>query len=317
MGRIMKRIFAVLLIAATSIILASAAQAGPYAPAAGEVGSTAVSMDDASIKGWATGYNGLVYGDDVIDTWKTPEKALGPALGTVMDIVSLGNGGQITISFFPAVITNGEGADFVIFENALNDTFLELAYLEVSSDGVHFFRFPNDSLTPHPFTLDEDDNEIPLAAWEILTVDPENISGFASKYRVGYGTPFDLDDLDTPEAQQGILSGTLNLDYIAYVRIIDIIGDGSSPDSSGDPVYDPWHPTNPQTSAGFDLEAAGYMNYFVGGDLNLDDKLDMTDAVLALQILAGAPASVSLTRDADGKITLADVLFALSYLAEQ
>ena len=286
-----------------------------YAPAAGQTGSTAVHLDDASILGWATGYSNLIYGSDVIATWRTPEKAMGAAAGTVMDIVSLGNAGQITLSFFPAIICNGPGPDFVIFENALNDTFLELAYLEVSSDGENFFRFPNHSLTPRPVNPDGD----PLTSYVILAVDPVNVDGFASKYRVGFGTPFDLDGLNTPQAQQGVLSGTLNLDHIAYVRIIDIVGDGTSTDTSGNPIYDPWHPTQPQTSAGFDLEAAGYMHNHWAGDLNLDDQLDLADVILGLQVLAGLPAEgVSTLRDrnGDGKIGWPEIISVLSYLQD-
>ncbi|SHJ40026.1 hypothetical protein SAMN02745216_01581 [Desulfatibacillum alkenivorans DSM 16219] len=295
----MKRKLNILLGAIFALILASAAQAGPYAPAAGEDGSTAVSMDDASIKGWATGYTNLVYGEFVDSTWKTPEKALGAATGEYTDIVSLGRGGRITLTFSPAVVTNGEGFDFAIFENSTIPGFFELAYVEVSSDGVNFVRLPNDSLTAGP-----------VGAYE-NSMDPTNIDGLAGKYIVGYGTPFDLDSVLTSTA---VTSGTVDLSSIKYVRLVDIVGDGTYLDSSADVIYDPYATIG---SAGFDLEAAGYMNYFVGGDLNLDDKLDMTDAVLALQTLAGAPASVSLSHDADGKITLADVLFALSRLAEQ
>ena len=64
-------------------------------------------------------------------------------------MVSLGKGGSITLSFDPPV-SNGDGWDFAVFENGFEDTFLELAYVEVSSDGVVFVRFDNASLTPDP-----------------------------------------------------------------------------------------------------------------------------------------------------------------------
>ena len=124
--------------------LGNLAMAGSYAPAAGQVGSTAIGKDDPGIVAWATDYQNYLAGTDVDATWQTPGKALGPP-GDTYDIVSLGNGGQITMTFAQP-ITDGAGADFAVFENAFSDTYLELAFVEVSSDGVNFFRFP----TPSP-----------------------------------------------------------------------------------------------------------------------------------------------------------------------
>jgi len=69
-----------------------------YPPAAGQDGSTAIYKDDPAIQGWATGYVSPVsYGADLDDRWRTPERALGPAKGDSADVVSLGNGGSITL----------------------------------------------------------------------------------------------------------------------------------------------------------------------------------------------------------------------------
>ncbi|MEN8760336.1 MAG: hypothetical protein ABF303_17905, partial [Desulfobacterales bacterium] len=125
------------------IMFASAATAGPYAPAAGKAGSTAVSMDDPAFIDWASGWVDYIPGDNLASTWTNPQKALGPAEGTSFEVVSLGNGGSITMTFDPP-LSNGLGWDFAIFENSFSDTFLELAYVEVSSDGVQFVRFDND-----------------------------------------------------------------------------------------------------------------------------------------------------------------------------
>lgn len=141
--------------------------AGPFAPAAGQAGSTAIHMDDASFVAWATGYEDYVVGADAAATWQTPEKALGKAAGTSTDIVALGNLGAITLTF-DGVITDGEGADFAVFENSFNATFLELAFVEVSSNGSDFFRFPTYSFT-----------SAPVGAFG--AVDPTNIDGFAGK----------------------------------------------------------------------------------------------------------------------------------------
>lgn len=211
--------------------------AGPYDPAAGQPGSLAVHMFDPAFVGWASGWLDYQPGANVSITWQTPDKALGPAVGNSFDVVSLGEGGSIVLTF-DRPIFDGPGWDFAVFENSFSDTFLELAYVEVSSDGVNYFRFPNDSLTPGPVG--------PYGA-----VDPTNITGLAGKYRQGWGTPFDLAVL------VGI-SPLLDFSNIQFVRILDIIGDGTYRDTSGDPIYDPYPTTG---SAGFDLDAVG-VRYF-------------------------------------------------------
>ena len=54
-------------------------------------------------------------------------------------ILSLGDGGEATLTF-STPISNGQGADFAIFENSFSATFLELGLVEVSSDGQNFVR---------------------------------------------------------------------------------------------------------------------------------------------------------------------------------
>ncbi|EMI21560.1 cell surface protein [Rhodopirellula maiorica SM1] len=210
--------------------------AGPYAPAAGETGSTAIAMDDPAIVAWATDWQNYDAGSDVSETFQTPAKALGPAAGTSFDIVSLGRGGKITLQF-DIPIRDGLGADFAVFENSVTDTFLELAFVEVSSNGSDFFRFDTDSLTDS-------------SVGGFGSIDPTNIDGFAGKYRQGFGTPFDLNDL------AGV-SANLDISAITHVRIVDIVGDGTQTDSSGDTVYDPYPTVG---SAGFDLDAIGVIN---------------------------------------------------------
>lgn len=217
-----------------------ASLAGPYAPAAGEKGSSAIHMDDPAFVGWANGYADYQPGSEVDAVWQTPENALGKAAGTSYDIVVLGRGGRITMTIDPP-IENGEGWDFAVFENAVNNYHLELAYVEVSSNGEDFVRFDGISLTPDPVSA-------------FGTVDATQIDGLAGKYRQGYGTPFDLSDLaDKDEVQ----SGLVDLSRITHVRIIDIIGDGTFLDSEGNVIYDPY-PTF--QSAGFDLDAIGVSN---------------------------------------------------------
>ena len=46
---------------------------------------------------------------------------------------------------------NGNSWDFCVFENAFNDSFLELGFVEVSSNGNDFYRFPSTSFTQDPY----------------------------------------------------------------------------------------------------------------------------------------------------------------------
>lgn len=215
--------------------------AGPYAPAAGLPGSTAVNMNDAVLTSWATGYVDYLPASNVDAIWQTPERALGQAQGTSTDIVSLGTGGQITLTFADP-IANGTGADFAVFENGFSANFLELARVEVSSDGFNFFAFDVFSLTPSPVSA-------------FGSLDPTDIDGFAGKYQQGWGTPFDL----------AVLAGVNGLDInnVSYVRLLDVVGDGSEFDDTlaaqggPNPIYDPYLTTG---SAGFDLDAIGVMN---------------------------------------------------------
>ena len=250
------------------------------APAAGQAGSTALDKDDSHIIAWASGYTNLVYGQEVADNWKTPEKALGKAVGTSFDIVCLGRGGHITLTF-PRGIGNRPGDDFAIFENGFSDTFLELAYVEVSSDGIHFVRFPNYSYTTTPVD-------------GFGSVTTELIYGMASKYKQGFGHPFDLEELKTAyKAQQeghtdfsasfaaNLLANfpLLNLDHITHIRIVDIVGDGSAKDCRDETVYDPYPTTG---SAGFDLDAIAvmhesfisYTNWAIAHGVSADGKGD-------------------------------------------
>lgn len=216
------------------LTLAAKALAGPYPAAAGQPGSTAIAASDPRFRGWATVVTEYLPGAELDPLWQDVTRGLGPAEGLSDSIVGLGRGGSITLGF-SRPISDGEGFDFAVFENSFSDFFLELAFVEVSSDGVNFVRFPNDSLTE-------------AAVLSFGLVDPTEIIGFAGKYRGGFGVPFDLSEL--PE------SATLHRGAIRYLRLVDVVG-GMSLDTSGDVVYDPFPTTG---SAGFDLDAVGVIH---------------------------------------------------------
>lgn len=207
---------------------------------------------------WASTAVSYAPSPGVDSIWQSTAAALGPVTGNYADVVSLGdltaqqitNGvspGQIVVGF-ARNIGNGPGADFAVFENTLGSStsaFCELAYVEVSSDGSHYARFPSVSLTPSP---------IGAYGW----MDPTNVYNLAGKHGNGngksWGTPFDLSDLSGDSLVTG---GVVNLNQIAYVRIVDIPGTGYYKDSQGNAIYDPSVTIG---SGGFDLEAVGVIN---------------------------------------------------------
>ncbi len=211
-----------------------------FAPAVDESGSTAISMDDSSIVGWADGVESISFGDKVDDEWKSLEEAVGPAKGTPGNVVALGRGGHIVLKFEPP-ITDGDGPDLAVFENGLNDGFLELAFVEVSSDGVTFVRFTSSYKGTEP---------VPTYAKHEATW----ISGLAGKYRIGHGTPFDLANLICDPL---VVEGAVDISSISHIRIVDVVGDGETLDTAGNPIYDPYPTVG---SAGFDLDAVAALH---------------------------------------------------------
>lgn len=226
-----------------------------FAPPAGQEGTTAMHADSSAFVGWATGIvvehgpvnitnpsAGMTGGSPFVD-----ENALGFPDGT-MGVVCLGDGGRATLTF-DSPIYNGLGPDFAVFENGMENAaqpgafFLELGFVEVSSDGENFFRFPAVSNVP---------TETQLGGFDCI--DPRLIHNLASKYIAMYGTPFDLDEVeDNP---------LLDKNKITHVRIIDVVGnidpEYATYDSEGHAVNDPW-PT-PFNSCGFDLDAVGVIH---------------------------------------------------------
>jgi hypothetical protein len=161
----------------------------------------------------------------------------------VNGLVSLGDGGIATLSF-NGFIYDDTGADFAVFENSFDGMFLELAFVEVSSDGVNFFRFDAVSLTPNSVQLDNN-----------AQMDATYIHNLAGKYRAGYGTPFDLAELDG--------NAGLDISKITHVRIVDVVGSINplfgTYDSQNNIINDPY-PT-PFTQGGFDLDAVGVIHF--------------------------------------------------------
>ena len=160
---------------------------------------------------------------------------------TASDIDSGTEPGFITVTF-PAGVANDDGHDFAVFENGFvvgseDNLFAELAYVEVSTNGSDFARFPSVSLN----TLPSGGNG-PFASFDMT-----NVNNLAGKHAAGFGTPFDLEELSS---NASVLAGLIDLANIQYVRLVDIPGSGDFLDSRGSPILDAW-PT--EGSGGFDF----------------------------------------------------------------
>ncbi|MFM2162572.1 MAG: hypothetical protein RLZZ383_2084 [Pseudomonadota bacterium] len=207
---------------------------------AGSPTGRAWAHDDPALVGWAAAVVDQTVGADVSAVWLDPSRALGPANTATTDITALGEGGTLTVTFADP-IADGAGDDFAVFENGFADDFLELAEVEVSSDGVTFARFDTAS-------------QVEDAIGAYGTLDPRALHGFAGTVRVGFGVGFDLERLTFSPA---VVAGLVDLLAITHVRLIDVPGDGRRTDAWGRPVYDPWPTVG---SAGFDLDAVGVIH---------------------------------------------------------
>lgn len=217
-----------------------------YPPPVGINGTTAIYKDSSVFVSWVSKAKVLRGFQDISNpsfgfaSAGDSSMLIGPAQVTAA--VSLGDGGS-AICEFPFSITNGSGFDFAVFENSFDDTFLELAFVEVSSDGVNFFRFPSHSLSD---TVNQTTGFGPTN-----TIKINNLAG---KYRGGYGTPFDLQELSHIQG--------LNVNAVTHVKIIDVVGSllkaYATYDSFNNKINDPW-PT-PFPSSGFDLDAIGVIH---------------------------------------------------------
>ena len=225
-----------------------------FAPAAGNIGTKAIHKDSSALISWANGIE-LQHGYLNISNkslgfanFGIAENALNQAEGNSFDVVSLGDSG-VAILTFPNPIKNGNGADFAVFENSFADDYLEYAFVEVSSDGINFVRFPPISETQTSSQI----NGLGLS-------DCRNVNNLAGKYRQGFGTPFDLEEL------VGIAPQSVDLNNITHVKIIDVIGSINPQfgtfDSNGNIINEPW--PSEFDSGGFDLDGIGVLNQVVG-----------------------------------------------------
>jgi hypothetical protein len=165
-----------------------------------------------------------------------PSVVMGPPIGGGLssgstDVVSLGNGGSITLSFAPNAIVDGPGADFIVFENPFltnpNDpttVYAEPGEVSVSDDGTTWTTFAC-TATAYPYGA--------CAGWHPVLSSPENGISPVDVSAAG-GDAFDLKDVGVTQAK--------------YVRIVD-----KSNESCADPG-------GSNDKNGFDLDAISIVN---------------------------------------------------------
>jgi hypothetical protein len=169
--------------------------------------------------------SGQSFGQD-----KFPESVFGPPRGGLccggsLDVTSLGDGGWVVLEFENNVIVDGDGPDFLIFENAFvpsdappESVFAELGEVSVSQDGETWFTFPC-TAESYPFG--------DCAGWHATFANVDTNSVDPTDPSVAGGDPFDLSELglgwaryvriqDRPELDGG--AGTFDLDAAAIVH---------------------------------------------------------------------------------------------------
>ena len=273
-------------------LVASISFGQSFAPAAGQFGSTAIHKDSSVIVNWA---NGIVVSRGFLNSanpllgnasFGLDNFGLGIAEADGITVVSLGDGGSATLTF-PRPIRNEAGPDFAVFENGFADNYMEFAHVEVSSDGINFVRFPSVSETP---LLPQLDN--------FSYGDCRYVYNLAGKYRQGFGTPFDLQELEN--------APNLNVSFITHVRLIDVVGSTDpafgSIDAFGNLINDSYPTEFP--AGGFDLDAIAVLH-----ELPLETAPELAVESLQLHVFPNpTTGEITIQSKSGGKIGLYNLL---------
>ena len=159
-----------------------------------------------------------------------------------LHVHSLGIGGEAVLGF-DVTIEGGPGSDLLVGESAFSaggfDVFAEAVYVEVSTDGVHFARFPSRyagpafpagslGVRPHG-SFAGLAGQSPVFAGSVATPNADPLDVVEAG-----GDAFDLADLlGDPLVQQALV----DLHAIHFVRLVDVRS-GIDTDSSGVPILD-------------------------------------------------------------------------------
>lgn len=227
---------------AAALTLAACTEADPEARMGTELGSGALqgSGDAATDEGCAL--EALPYASEVVafrpgegagfGADAMPGVVLGPpgggsASSGSLDVVSLGDGGELVLGFGEREVVDGPGPDLIVFENAFyvgstTSVFQELLEVAVSDDGETWFPFACSPDVDDPATWNGCAGHTPRAPYDACdwpVLDAAQTGGDA----------FDLADIGVARAR--------------FVRLRDVQGDGAPP------------------SQGADIDAVGLIHY--------------------------------------------------------
>lgn len=162
----------------------------------------------------------------------------GAGLGSgSLHVLTIGAGGSLTLGF-DVTICDGPGADFTAFENGFlfgpvfgGSVFAECAFVEVSTNGVDFARFPVKYYAPTA-------NGTPMGSLAglcggmpvLANVLTNTISPFDPV--VSGGESFDLADLAQDPL---VVAGVVDLQAIHFIRFADVVA-GVDLDVNGKPI---------------------------------------------------------------------------------
>ena len=133
------------------------------------------------------------------------------------DVFSLGANGSVTLEFSDNIIVDGPGVDFIVFENAFQNSpaqlFREAGYVEASQDGNTFYRFA---------VTGPDGQEVSAAhLLATPTFDSSQISGLAGITPV-FTHPSNSIDPQSPEAGgNGFDLAAIGLEEVRFIRVVD------------------------------------------------------------------------------------------------
>ena len=212
----------------------------------------------------------------------------GDSLGS-LHVVTLGVQGELVLGFeLGQAVTDLPGPDFIVSENPNGSPwrFAELIRVGVSTDALNYAFFPTWCNVPAPvgpYGMIDPSLVSGFAGVELVwaNVDANSIDPFDPS--VAGGDVFDLAEL---AGDPLVVAGIVDLDRIYYVKLKDVLGDGSEydDDSPANPIYDPTGfmlpPYNDPTSA--DVDALSVIHGLpkpIAGDATRDGYVDGLDYV--------------------------------------
>ncbi len=136
-------------------------------------------------------------------------------------ILSLGDGGSVTVQFGDTTIVDAPGPDFIVFENAFyvngdpTSVFAELATVEVSDDGTTWTAFPCTATAPPYGTC---------AGWHPVYANPDENSIEPLDPATAGGDAFDLADIGVASARYVRITDRADIGGMAGVFDLDAVG---------------------------------------------------------------------------------------------